>query len=636
MHCKKILFILSFFLVFSFYDRELTADWSPPEQISLGTASLNIGSSPIAIDNNSIALVGWLDGFIGVGQTLSSSQLFPQSNNWTFPELIYTNTVVGSIPSFPTMVVDMFGNQIAGFGVIDTINGTFTLNASRRPVGTTTWQPPIMQLLNGTPGAGSVAGGSLGDLSAILALTTTGTPPFDITLLQLPPNSSAWLPPVVLAQDNSTQPVVAAHPDHDFAIFAWKTNIPTLQLQTARYEILTQQIIPLPNVPLPPLTSDIVFIDVAVDAQEDSIMIFGVNIGGNYLLYSTTLFSGQNAWTTPILISDPANKAIGASIDSDRQGNSMILWGEQITPTQEFIRVASLPLGGTPTITNLTSPGNLNTTVDASSPIDVDSFGNAVAIWTITTGGVSMVQVSSKAINQPWTSPVTLSNTGYIPFVALSDQGTAVAVWLDSVTNILYGSRNLYLFPLMPPSNFIGTINETITPQGNTFSLNMNWLPSPAPNIVSYEIYQDGVLIGTVSGNGPFTFTFPLSSSTTSSVYTLIAVASNGNRSLPITLTILPPLAPPTNFFGKVIKNEFLTDIVYFLKLTWEPSPADNIAFYQIFKNGRLIATIPSTSRLKYLQPLHSKHVKGEYILRAVATDGTYSFSVPLVIGNDN
>lgn len=631
---KKIVSSLLVVLSFVFYTVDLEASWSPPIQISAGFASLNTGTTPLVIDTNSVALVGWLDGQIGVAQSLSSASLFPQFNTWTAPQTIYNNTIPGAFPSFPTMSVDIFGNQIAGFGVIDSINGVLNLNASRRFAGTTTWQLPITQPVNGIPSGGSLAIGNMGNFAALLALSTTGgTPPFDITLFQLPANSPSWLPPLVLAQDNSSQPAVAAKTRDGMATFAWKMNIPLLQIQTGWFDFPTQQLVSTGNVPLPPLTTDILGMDIAADEQGNVILIYAAQLGANSVLYASTLFANQNFWSAPVLISNPANTVVGASIASDAVGNATIFWGEQVAPNQQYVRATTLPLGGFPILTtDLTSPTNLNTTVDATSRVAVDAFGNAVAIWVITTNGIPMVQVSSKANQQGWTSPETLSFWGIAPLVALSDQGTAVAVWLDGVSNLLLGSRNLYLFPLMPPSNFIGSIAENISPQGNAYFLITNWNPSPAPNIVSYEIYQNGILIASIPGNGPFSFIQPLISANISGSYTLIAVASNGNRSLPVPLVLQPTLAPPSHFIGKVIKEEFLDQTAFLIQLKWKPSPAANVANYEIFKNGRLVATVPARGPFKIFQPLNSKHIKGEYFLIAVAVDGSKSLSVPLTI----
>lgn len=132
---KKCAYLI-FYDLFSFFSGNgllLHAAWSPPLQISAGPSSTNPSGTPLVINSNSVALVGWLDGPIGVAQTLSSATLSPQSLVWSAPQVIYTNTIPGSFPSFPTLSQDIFGGSVAAFGVIDPITGVIILNATRRP-----------------------------------------------------------------------------------------------------------------------------------------------------------------------------------------------------------------------------------------------------------------------------------------------------------------------------------------------------------------------------------------------------------------------------------------------------------------------------------------------------------------------
>jgi len=347
------------------------------------------------------------------------------------------------------------------------------------------------------------------------------------------------LPPLIIAQDNSSQPAVAAKTHEGISALAWKVNTPTLQLQTMGFDFATQQFTSIINVPLPPLTIDIIGIDLAMDAQGDVVIIYAVQFASGNALYSSTLLAGGNTWSNPLLISNPANSVIGATIASDAVGNTTILWGEEVMPNQQFVRVATLPLGGVPIfVTDLTDRNLLNTTVDSNSRVVMDSFGNAAAIWGITTGGIPMVQVSSKAVGQNWAAPETLSMTGFSPLITLSDQGTAVATWIDNVTQILMGSRNLFLFTLTSPSGFVGKVikNEFLTE--TAYFLKFHWHQSPAPNITNYEIFKNGKRIATTLGKGPFKFLLPLHSKHVKGTYTLVATASNGNKSSPIPIVI--------------------------------------------------------------------------------------------------
>ncbi|MDP1879396.1 MAG: hypothetical protein Q8K60_00485 [Parachlamydiaceae bacterium] len=627
----NVFFVLSLF-IFSVNCPSLYSEWSPPVQISPGPSSVNPIGTPLVINNNSVALVGWLDGAIGTAQTLSSANLIPFSTQWTNHQLIYANFTPGMFPSFPIMSQNIFGGSLAAFGLIDPMTGAVRLYASRRPKGINFWLPPITEQLTGSPNSASITSGELGDLAVAFALTSTGTSPYMITLSQLPAASNEWIT-TILAIDNSAQPAVAINLHLGNGDIAWKVNTPTLQIQTVRFNFITQEAASIINVPLPPLATDIVAMFMDVDNMGDVILIYGAQIGANVILYSSTLLAGQEVWSNPLLISDPANTVVGASIATDALGKSTILWEEQITPTQQFVRVATLPLGGFPIkVTDLTDRTLLNTTIGGTSRVAMDSYGNAVAIWGITTGGIPMIQVSSKAIKQNWTTPITLSTNGTSPLITLSDQGTAVATWIDGTTSILWGSRNLYLFTLRPPSQFSGRVTENISSEGSSFVLRLSWNPSPAPNIVNYEIYLNGTLIGTVPGIGPFTFNVPLTTSNIVGVYTLIAVASNGNRSIPITLNSQPVLAPPTHFEGRIIKNKFATQTSFFLAITWDASPAQNVIEYEIFKNGRLVSTISANQPLEYVKHLHSSRAKGDYLLVAVSANGIRSVAIPLHI----
>lgn len=542
MHSMRI-FIIRFFYVITvflcFNSIQLYSVWSAPIQISTPASLYPITTVPLVLDSNSQAFVSWLDGSIGITQSISSATLLPQEGVWSTPELIYTNSMPDLFVAYPSLTVDVVGNQTVLFALIDIPGGGIVINASRRASYTTPWLAPISQTIAAFPGASSAAADSLGNIAGLFALTSTGTAPFDVILLQLPSNSSTWLPPLVIAQDNSPQPAVASNNVDGKGVLIWKVNTPSLQLQTMRYNFITQQPETILAVPLPALTNDIVAVDVAVDSLGNAIMAYVVQIGAGTVLYSSTLLAGESTWSDPLLISDPANTMLGFSIASDSVGNTTIFWGEEVSPTQQFIRAGSLPLSGTTvSITDLTDRNALNTLVDSTSHVAMDSFGNAAAIWTTLTGGLSMVQVSSKPAGQDWTTVETLSTDGITPFIALNDQGSSVAVWVDVGTSALMGSRNIDLFALAPPAGFVGALAMSEFLTETAYFVEMRWIPSSAPNILNYEIFENGTLIAVIPGSGPFKLLQPISSDRIQKTYTIIAIASNGNQSSPILMQV--------------------------------------------------------------------------------------------------
>lgn len=536
------LYVLTLLSLFLGGGETLFADWSAPMQVSPGPSAINLPlhNSPLVINSNSVALVGWLNGTFGVGQTISSSTLPPRFSGWSTPLNVFTNTQPGFTPTFPTMASDIFGGSTSAWGTLNSLVGLVQVSASYRNSTTEAWPAPVTNTVNGNPGSSDFAPGDLGNIAAIFALSATNTPPWNIIVDHLHRNAQNWYPAILLGLDESANPSVTAHTLQGNTIFAWKMqHNSSLTIQSTRFSFVTHMFSPFIDVPLPIGTTDVNGLDVTIDAVGNATLIYEASIGSKNLLYASILQAGENtAWSNPILVSDPTNSVVGATVDATGVDVSTILWGEAVTNTQQFIRASSLLIDGSLTfVTNLTDPNALNTQVSPSH-VTMDLFGNAAGAWTVSNGGTSQVQVSSKPANQDWATPETLSTTGQEPAVALSDQGTAVAIWLDSNTSVLFSSRNLFLFPLQPPSGFVGRVIKDKFSKHTDYFLKMKWEPSPAPNITSYKIYKNGNRIAMIPGNGPFTFTQPLDSAQLDDVYTLVATASNGNESTPIPLAI--------------------------------------------------------------------------------------------------
>lgn len=88
---------------------------------------------------------------------------------------------------------------------------------------------------------------------------------------------------------------------------------------------------------------------------------------------------------------------------------------------------------------------------------------------------------------------------------------------------------------------------------------------------------------------------------------------------------------PPSKFIGCIKKDEFLNKSECTLETSWKPSFSPNIVAYKIYKNHKLIATIPAKSRLCYDRKLSSCSAKG-YSITAVDQSGQESTPVKLKI----
>jgi len=92
-----------------------------------------------------------------------------------------------------------------------------------------------------------------------------------------------------------------------------------------------------------------------------------------------------------------------------------------------------------------------------------------------------------------------------------------------------------------------------------------------------------------------------------------------------------PPL-PPSKFIGVIKESRFLNATECTLIARWKASPSSNVAFYRIFKDGKVVATIPATSPLVFRKAcLDHCSAKG-FEIAAVSSTGLESVHIALEI----
>ena len=123
--------------------------------------------------------------------------------------------------------------------------------------------------------------------------------------------------------------------------------------------------------------------------------------------------------------------------------------------------------------------------------------------------------------------------------------------------------------------------------------------------------------------------------------YTVTAIKKNyltgsssatvtANATTIINFTLIPSI-PPASISGFVIKNEFLTQTELIYVISWQASPSACAVGYQVFRNGDLIAFVPSTSKLEYQD--HNQDKKTVvYSVKAVNSFGLISDAVSITL----
>jgi len=138
---------------------------------------------------------------------------------------------------------------------------------------------------------------------------------------------------------------------------------------------------------------------------------------------------------------------------------------------------------------------------------------------------------------------------------------------------------------------------------------------------------------------GSYTVTLTVTNTagtSTTQIFTGHTLSRNGGPSARSSqvVTVLPPSpqppASPSHFKGKSRRNQFATQTEYFNHLTWNPSFDPTIVAYQLFRNGRLIASIPASGPFVYNDQNRQKNSHDVYTLIAVNAEGLQS--IPVII----
>lgn len=94
----------------------------------------------------------------------------------------------------------------------------------------------------------------------------------------------------------------------------------------------------------------------------------------------------------------------------------------------------------------------------------------------------------------------------------------------------------------------------------------------------------------------------------------------------------LIPNSPPRNLSGKVINNRFLLQTDHIHHLQWDASQDPTVLFYQVFRNGSLIATIPANAPLEYNDHRRSGEIPDQYLVNDINTSGNISSSASVIL----
>lgn len=295
----------------------------------------------------------------------------------------------------------------------------------------------------------------------------------------------------------------------------------------------------------------------------------------------------HNTWTS---IPSLASNIVYIDGEMDASGNATVVW----TQSDNTMNAATL-IFNAHSFTNSTVLSN-SVSPNASYPrIVVDESGNALAVWPESSGGLGSARYSFTGAT--WSAVTTLNLSGNIPSnISLGGDAVGNAVVSYTITN--------------GPVRYIQSAKLALTDTSWTILTGLSSF---------YEADNNCQIVLTEHGDVVAIWENDVSSST-------------GTINSSIFLSIFAPL-PPSQLTGRAIQNKFLIQTDRINELSWQASQDNTTTAYHLYRNNKLIATIPSASgSLTYQDHRRSKNSRDTYKVMAINANDKESTSLSVTV----
>lgn len=310
--------------------------------------------------------------------------------------------------------------------------------------------------------------------------------------------------------------------------------------------------------------------------------------GPNAFIIKASTYNG--VWSTPVdldtVLGDNIDVGINPRCHMDDNGNAVAIW-----VMLDVVKVAYFN-GATWSAPIILGPGD---NIDAGPAVVIDPRGNgeAIAVWQGLFPDETVYSSSRIPLTGAWTAPQAISRPGtsnnFDPFMsqeplAIDGEGNVIAGWIEFGSDIVVAAYKPFGLPWRLP--------ETIESSENS---------------------QFFVNVGLASCG----FAVALWQQETGDDESEVRAAVNENLLLPF------------ETFGRRCCQKFATQKRCVNILTWEQDPC--VLFYNIYRNGVLVATITNTGALLSFIDQEFCDLGAVYTISAVNIFGFEGDQVPVV-----
>lgn len=545
----------------------LTATWSPPTLLSVpGENAGNYGSPTLAVNtlNNGVAIWQAVSPSNPFGYADIQSSFYTFGIGWSSPQIISSLSPIYEVQGDPQISMNNLNYCVGvweGFEVVPIVGGIQAVYAATRDPSGTWSSVQRMSAFNVTDGSFFPSNPSSAVNDAGLAISAWVELRTDDTI-----NAFYYLMGSFLSEGGS-----------------WSTPI--------------QLAGPYPGVGNGENTPSC-----AIDAQGNVIVAFKYNLGaGQYSVIAVTYDAASATWAAPVTL-DPGSNYDSeyvpkAAINVDDNGDGIIVWDWfDIDGIVSRVYAASFTngtWGPSIILQEATSPQSVG-----GANVVMDRFGNATAMWiNRDSSGLDEIYSSSLPFGGAWTAPVIISttpnnNSNDINLVdrpiSVNENGDVMAVYKNG------SGVNIDVYSVTKPFGAAWLAPEFIT----------------GPSAYPLQVNAGSLSVGI----GSCGFALSL----------WVAQPAIGNNPFQVFASVhSDPLISPCAFIGSQCRERFATQTVYVNNLIWGSCSSDCILFYNLYRNGVLIATIPGTGPYAFRDVVYKN--RSTYCLTSINIFGVES-----------
>lgn len=461
--------------------------------------------------------------------------------------------------------------------------------------------------------------------NAVVIFSSLGLPASNVTVYNYTSLTNTWSPATLLQADTVSE-VSVAMDNSGSAVAIWSNNNGINEVRTAFYNGSTW----LLGTPAPLEAAGFVSSPVVAMNGPNSAVAAWVD---SSTTVRSSFFTG-GAWSAPTTIGTTDDREVRIAYSTN---GTAVAGFTNVNPT------AANFIGGV-----WQAPVPLDAgTVFGPVEVGIDANGKALAAWLNNT---TLTVLSSFFNGSSWQAPVPLGTVAnftfaHIPSLAMAPTGTAVATWSTGGAPSLGLSRSFNGANWGPIQQFSADVNErtetvpvAVDDFGNAIVLfDTPEQLAPPTNLLlrsarlplggvwgNFQVVTEGpavppfqsfeLLATDLSNNG---FAFAAGEQDITEVFRFFA-----------TVDLVP--FPPASIEGRVCKNNFAAQTDRIHIITFTPSPSTTVDFYELRRNGQLIAVIPATGPFTYFD--HSRCKKDPDVYTVIAVDGNGTVSVPVTV----